>query len=245
MNITTESDCIGVDPNSPLAAKFHTLKYQDGSHSNIPKGFFRDWLDNDILEGNFGSFSIGRGSGIGVGSIAKYDSNNQSLRIGRYVSGGLRLRFLLNGQHEIGSISTSMFSTFGNGFTNPPMPQYGDTVLKNDVWVGDEALFLGGSCVEDGCVIGARAVVPPNFRSEPYGIYVGSPARLVRFRFSEKIRQALVALAWWEMPLAWVKENNQSFMPRISEMEEGAALELLQKLQVSKQRYQEQHNTQP
>lgn len=242
MHITTEDDFIGVAPHSPYASKFHTLTYRDGSHSSIPKGFFRNWLDDDIQDGNVGNFSIGRGSGIGVGSIAKYDSGHQALRIGRYVAGGLRLRFLLNGQHEMGSISTCMFSTFGNGFTNPPMPQYGDTVLKNDIWVGDEALFLGGSCVEDGCVIGARSVVPSNFRSEPYGIYVGAPARLVKFRFPERIRQALVELAWWEMPLAWVKENNQSFMPLLSEMEEGAALELLQELQASKLRYLQQHS---
>lgn len=62
-----------------------------------------------------GTFHIGRGSGLGVGSIAKYDSARQALRIGKFVVGGMRLRFLLNGQHDIRTISTCMFSVFGDG----------------------------------------------------------------------------------------------------------------------------------
>jgi len=168
--------------------------------------------------------------------LVKYDGNHQSLRVGRYVSGGLRLRFLLNGQHDMTGISTCLFSALGQGLQSLPMPQYGDTVLKNDIWIGDEAMFMGGSCIENGCVIGARTVVPPNFKTEAYGIYAGSPARLIRFRFPEKVREALQELAWWELPLAWVKEHNNAFLMRIAEMDEGQVLEALQELQASKNR---------
>lgn len=235
MHINTESDFAGADPITP-ESKFHTLRFRDGSISNIPRHFFRDWLDNDILDSNFGTFDIGRGTGFGVGSLVKYDGNHQALRVGRYVAGGLRLRFLLNGQHDMTGISTCLFGTLGQGLQSLPMPQYGDTVLKNDIWIGDEAMFMGGSCIENGCVIGARTVIPPNFKTEAYGIYAGSPARLVRFRFPEKVREALQELAWWELPLAWVKEHNQAFLLRIAEMDEGEVLEALQELQMSKNR---------
>jgi len=46
-----------------------------------------------------------------------YDAGIQNLHIGKFVAGGLRLRFLLNGQHEMRTISTEMFSVYGNGFT--------------------------------------------------------------------------------------------------------------------------------
>ena len=108
----------------------------------------------------------------------------------------MRLKFILNGQHDMESISIAMLSFFADGLKNTPVPQYQDTVIKNDVWIGDEAMFLGGSVVENGCVIGARSLVPPNFKSEPYGVYVGSPARLVKFRLSEKIRELLLQLEW-------------------------------------------------
>lgn len=202
--------------------------------STIPHGFFRDWLDNDLLDAGFGDFYIGRCSGVGVGSVVKYDTATQSLKIGRYVAGGLRLKFILNGQHDMESISIAMLSFFADGLKNTPVPQYQDTVIKNDVWIGDEAMFLGGSVVENGCVIGARSLLPPNFKSEPYGVYVGSPARLVRFRFSEKIRELLLQLEWWNMPLNWLRVENDKFLLNLARMAEGAAIDVLQGLIESK-----------
>jgi virginiamycin A acetyltransferase len=226
MNVVTSDDSIGPVSNHPWSKHLLVIGYKDGAFSMIPNNFFRDWLDQ---EAGAGTFHIGRCSAIGVGSIVKYDGAAQKLVLGKNVAGGLRLRFLLNGQHEIRTISTSLFSMYGMGLSNPPMPQYGDTVIHNDVWIGDEALFLGGSIVESGCVIGARTVVPPNFRSEPYGIYVGSPARLVRFRFPEKVREKLLELAWWDMPLNWIKANNQAFLVDLT-ADEGYALEILAEL---------------
>lgn len=72
---------------------------------------------------------------------------------------------LLNGQHESRTISTYMLSIAGMGLENAPPPQYSDSIVKNDVWIGDEVMMLGGG------IIGARSLLPPNFRSEPYGIY--------------------------------------------------------------------------
>lgn len=234
MNIQTEENFSGLDKKSPLAKNFNILKYEDGSMSAIPHGFFRDWLDNDLLDAGIGDFYIGRCSGVGVGSVAKYDTNQQSLKIGRYVAGGLRLKFILNGQHDMESISIAMLSFHADGLKNTPVPQYQDTVIKNDVWIGDEAMFLGGSVVENGCVIGARSLVPPNFKSEPYGVYVGSPARLVRFRFSEKIRELLLQLEWWNMPLNWLRVENDKFLLNLARMAEGAAIDVLQGLIESK-----------
>jgi virginiamycin A acetyltransferase len=226
MNVTTSDDFIGVQSQHPWSKAFIVLGYQDGSFSTIPNNFFRDWLDE---EAKVGTFSIGKGSGIGVGSIAKYDAGLQKLVVGKFVAGGLRLKFLLNGQHDMRTISMSMFSGFGSGLTNVPPPQYSDTVIHNDVWIGDEAMFLGGSTIENGCVIGARTLVPPNFKSEPYGIYVGSPARLVRFRFSERIREKLLELAWWDMPLPWVKKHNDLFLVDLT-ADEGRSMEILTEL---------------
>lgn len=226
MNIKTEDDFIGYDKHNAWAKQFQTLKYRDGFFSSIPKGFFRNWLDE---ESNIGTFYIGKASGMGVGSIVKYDAGLQSLRVGRFVSGGMRLKFLLNGQHETKTMSTTMFSIFGHGLMNAPVPQYQDSIIKNDVWIGDEMMMLGGGIIENGVVIGARSLLPPNFRSEPYGIYAGTPAKLIRFRFSEKIREALIDIAWWEMPnlFNWVKEMNGCFMFDMT-LDEQKTLDILQ-----------------
>ena len=231
MNIITSDSFIGALPDHPWAEFFLILGFKDGAISSIPHKFFRNWLDQ---EPENGVFHIGQCSGFGVGSIAKYDGNAQKLVVGKYVAGGLRVKFLLNGQHEMRTISTTLFSIYGMGLKNPEMPQYADTVIRNDVWIGDEALFLGGSSIENGCVIGARTVVPPSFQTESYGIYAGSPAKLIRFRFSERVREELVKLAWWDMPLAWVKEHNAAFLVDLT-ADEGLALETLSILQSSKE----------
>jgi len=233
MNISTEDNFLGVSEDTPYAEQFLVLSYADGSFSTIPHQFFRDWLDD---EPQFGSFYIGRCSGLGVGSLVKYDSDAQSLCIGRYVAGGLRLRFLLNGQHESRTISTSMFSVQGMGLRNAPPPQYADSIIKNDVWIGDEMMMLGGGIIENGCIIGARSLLPSNFRSEPYGIYAGSPARLIRFRFSEKVRAALLELAWWEMPLTWLKENNNYFLLDMTAPDEQV-LPIIELLRISRDKF--------
>ncbi|MFI4939364.1 MAG: acetyltransferase [Burkholderiales bacterium] len=226
MDVRTESDFAGLDANSPFAQHFSVIQYSLGGCSFIPNNFFRDWLDQ---EARIGSFYIGKCSGLGVGSIAKYDSDRQSLKIGRFVAGGLRLKFLLNGQHESKTISTYMFSIMGMGLQNAPPPQYGDSIIKNDVWIGDEMMMLGGGIIENGCIIGSRSLLPPNFRSEPFGIYAGSPARLIRFRFTEKVREALLDLAWWDMPLTWIRDNNDTFLADLT-ADEGRSLELLAEL---------------
>jgi virginiamycin A acetyltransferase len=234
MQIITEPDFSGVDNNHRWAEQFRILTYSQGGTSSIPHNFFRNWLDQtDNIQGKF---YIGKCSGFGVGSIVKYDAGLQSLHVGRFVSGGLRLKFLLNGQHEMRTISTAMFSVLGMGLNNSPPQQYGNSILKNDIWIGDEIMMLGGGIIENGCVIGARALLPPNFRSEPYGIYAGTPARLIRFRFSEKVREALLNLAWWEMPLTWIRDNNEAFLQDLT-VDEARTLETLAKLLESKKSF--------
>lgn len=226
MQIITESDFSGIDSAHPWGQHFLVLSYALGGSSLIPKGFFRDWLGQEPQNG---TFYIGKSSGFGVGSQVKYDSDHQSLRVGRFVAGGLSLRFLLNGQHESRTISSYMLCVNGMGLKNALPPQYGDSIIKNDVWIGDEMMMLGGGIIENGCIIGARSLLPPNFRSEPYGIYAGSPARLIRFRFSEKVREALLGVAWWEMPLTWIRDNNDFFLADLT-ADDGRALELLAEL---------------
>lgn len=237
MQIITEDDYAGLLRDHPLSDKFTVIGFSSGGSSCFPHGFLSNWLDQEPEEGNF---YIGRCSGFGIGSLVKYDAGKQALCVGRFVAGGLRLRFLLNGQHESRTISTYMFSTAGMGLTNAPPPQYGDSIIRNDVWIGDEVMMLGGGIVENGCIIGARSLLPPNFRSEPYGVYAGSPARLIRFRFTEPVRAALLDLAWWEMPLTWIRDNNDLFLEDMT-ADEGHALEVIARLKESRRQHEAVH----
>jgi acetyltransferase-like isoleucine patch superfamily enzyme len=52
--------------------------------------------------------------------------------------------------------------------------------IGNDVWLGAGVRVLDGAEIGDGCVVGAGAVVRGTL--EPYGVYAGVPARLVKRR---------------------------------------------------------------
>lgn len=57
-------------------------------------------------------------------------------------------------------------------------------VIEDDVWLGAGVRVLDGAHISEGCVIAAGAVVTAG-KTEPYSIYGGVPARLLRTR--EKI----------------------------------------------------------
>jgi acetyltransferase-like isoleucine patch superfamily enzyme len=77
-------------------------------------------------------------------------------------------------------------------------PENQKTRLDADVWISANATVLSGLRIAVGTVVGAGSVVTHD--TEPYGIYVGNPARLIRFRFNESLIGALIDSAWWELP---------------------------------------------
>ena len=74
------------------------------------------------------------------------------------------------------------------------------TVIGHDVWIGAGSFIRRGLTIGDGAIIGANAVVTRDV--PPYAIVVGSPARLLRLRFDEKIVERFLALQWWRYDLA-------------------------------------------
>ena len=56
----------------------------------------------------------------------------------------------------------------------------GPITLVEDVWVGANATIFANTTVAKGCIIGAGAVLTKD--TEPFGVYVGVPARRLRDR---------------------------------------------------------------
>ena len=74
-------------------------------------------------------------------------------------------------------------------------------VLGNDVWIGHGATVLPGVTLGTGAAVGAGAVVTKDVPS--FGIAVGVPARVLRFRFDAAIQEDLLRIAWWD----WSREQ--------------------------------------
>jgi len=82
-------------------------------------------------------------------------------------------------------------------------------IIGNDVWIGINATILRGVTIGDGAVIAAGSVVTKNV--EPYAIYGGIPAKLIRFRFDEEIINSLLEIKWWDWSILKIKQNINLF----------------------------------
>lgn len=72
----------------------------------------------------------------------------------------------------------------------------GTTRIGHDVWIGAGVHVMGGVTIGNGAIIGAGSVVSRDV--PPYGIAVGSPARVLRFRFDDATIARVQGSCWWE-----------------------------------------------
>lgn len=66
----------------------------------------------------------------------------------------------------------------------------GSIVIEDDVWIGYGATILSGVTLGRGCVVGARALVCKDV--PPYAIVAGIPAKIIKYRFDEDVRNELL-----------------------------------------------------
>jgi virginiamycin A acetyltransferase len=96
---------------------------------------------------------------------------------------------MMNGaNHKMNVFSTYPFYIFEGWNAKIPsvdeFPLKGDTIIGNDVWVGENVTVLAGVKIGDGAIIGTRSVVASDV--EPYTIVGGNPAKPIRRRFDEE-----------------------------------------------------------
>lgn len=76
------------------------------------------------------------------------------------------------------------------------LPLKGDTVVGNDVWIGQNVTVMPGIHIGDGSIIAANSVVTKDI--PPYSIAGGNPCKLIRKRFDDDLTAYLLNLRWWD-----------------------------------------------
>ena len=133
-----------------------------------------------------------------------YDFYGDKLIIGKFCQIAAGVNFVMNGaNHQMNAVSTYPFYIFEGWDQNPPpmrdLPNKGDTVIGNDVWIGQNATILPGVHIGDGAIIGLGSVVGCDV--EPYSIVAGNPARPIRKRFDDELIGLMLKLRWWDKPI--------------------------------------------
>lgn len=136
---------------------------------------------------------------IGKYSRVNPDCKLANTKVGNFTAIGRNTTIGL-GRHPMNHISTQNIFYKKNNMNNRWVKPINYPVLPitigNDVWIGVEALILDGVNVGNGAVIGARTVVTKDV--PPYAIVVGSPAKIVKYRFSEEVIKRLQEIKWWD-----------------------------------------------
>ena len=138
-----------------------------------------------------------------------YEWNGDKLIIGKFCQIAAGVEFVMNGaNHQMNAVSTFPFYTLEGWNMDPPapssLPLKGDTVIGNDVWIGQHAVILPGTHIGDGAIIGANSVVGSDVA--PYTIVVGNPAKPLRKRFDDELIELLSRLRWWDKSIDEINE---------------------------------------
>ena len=130
-----------------------------------------------------------------------YPWSRDKLIIGKFCQIAAGVEFVMNdANHQMSAVSTFPFYTLEGWDMDTPaaseMPFKGDTVIGNDVWIGQNTVILPGTHIEDGAIIGANSVVGGNV--DPYTIVIGNPSRMLRKRFDDELIDLMLRFKWWD-----------------------------------------------
>jgi maltose O-acetyltransferase len=116
---------------------------------------------------------VGSGKNIEIGNYCRVNENVRlsNVKIGNHVMIA-RETIILGKSHRFDSKEIPMER---QGNINMPQSQ-----IDDDVWIGARVIILPNIKIAKGCIIAAGAVVSKD--TEPYGIYGGVPARLIKKR---------------------------------------------------------------
>lgn len=177
-------------------------------------GFLKNFITNgNIIVGDYTYYDDPEGP-------EKFEKRNvlyhypfigDRLIIGKFCAIAKDVKFVMNGaNHKLSGISTYPFSIFSRGWekvipTPEELPNKGDTVIMNDVWIGYDSLIMPGVKIGNGAIVTSRSVVVKDV--DPYSIAGGNPAREIKKRFSDEAVSELERIKWWDWEIEKITEN--------------------------------------
>lgn len=138
-----------------------------------------------------------------------YPWSRDKLIIGKFCQIASGVEFMMNdANHQMNAVTTFPFYTLEGWKMDTPapaeMPFKGDTVIGNDVWIGQNAVILPGVHIGDGAIIGANSIVGSDV--DPYTIVAGNPAKPLRKRFDDELIELLLRFKWWDKSIDEINE---------------------------------------
>ena len=122
---------------------------------------------------------------------------DEHLKIVSFCSIGGGVEFLLSGNQAMDGPSTFPVKVKYIRHAREALTK-GPIIIGADVWIGSRFIILSGAQIGRGATVGACAVVSGHV--PPYAVIAGSPAKIVRYRFSPEVIEKMLALTTTRSP---------------------------------------------
>ena len=146
------------------------------------------------------------GDGTGINGKIRIIGGSKVI-IGKYCAIGSDIK-IISSNHDISKANLQAKFAMEN-FQQSIDVVKEEITIGNNVWIGDSVIILPGVQVGDGAIIGAGSIVTKNI--PPFAISVGNPAKVIKFRFDEKIIKQLVEIKWWNWSKQKILKNKDFF----------------------------------
>lgn len=175
-------------------------------HGNISVGEGTR-IDQCVIAGK--EISIGRFSSLNGPNMAIYAEINK-VTIGSFCSIARNVD-IQEWNHPVKKLSTSLVKrrVLGENMINE-IESKGDITIGHDVWIGAQCVILSGATIGNGAIIGANSVVSGD-DIPPYAIAVGTPAKVIKYRFEPDVIAEIEQLQWWNWDAQKLKANMHLF----------------------------------
>jgi phosphonate metabolism protein (transferase hexapeptide repeat family) len=174
-----------------------------------------------VRDSSFGIYcEVGQRTKIAESAFGDYsyvvnDSDIIYTSVGKFCSIAAHTR-INPGNHPLERVALSHFTYRSSAYDlGPDDPDFFDwrrgfrCELGHDVWIGHGAIVLPGRRIGTGAAVAAGAVVTHDVPQ--FAIVVGTPAKILRFRFPPEIVAALERIAWWDWPHAKLRQAMSDF----------------------------------
>ncbi len=161
---------------------------------------------------NINKVVVGNGT-YGKLNVQCYGNSKEKLVIGNYCSISDNVNFILGGNHPYDIVTT--YPIYKKIINNKcEAASKGKIIIEDDVWIGYGSIILSGVTIGQGSIIAAGSVVTNNV--EPYSIYGGVPAKLIKKRFDDETIEKLKEINYGKFDKAFFIKNVEIFNQKVN-----------------------------